>query len=281
MVSPTLTSPDMFRNDWPAWWQSLFHLLCVPLLHSLHWVPVKIWNNVQEQFVDLQKPFYLRSMLAPSLPCRSLRSNKDNSLSVPRVKANTGTRTFHSCASSLCSNLQLSVISAVLVATFKNTYHDSCLWLGLSPTNTSMPDGLLMLQKLFLRFYCWTPIWLPGHWVWLCWGYWRYRKVIDWLIDSCHLIKTADVQCAHSWCGSIECREPPYVRDLVQCSTLGWQWSAKSMHCVGRLAIGWQNLPVSHCWHMSADCLCLSIIEVGLTKYDYAALPDKTLQEHW
>ena len=29
----------------------------------------------------------------------------------------------------------------------------------------------------------WTPIWLLGHWAWLRRGYWRYRKLIDWLID--------------------------------------------------------------------------------------------------
>ena len=38
-----------------------------------------------------------------------LSSNNDNSLSVPRVKTNTGARAFHSCAPSLWSNLPLSV----------------------------------------------------------------------------------------------------------------------------------------------------------------------------
>ena len=39
---------------------------------------------------------YLLSMLAASIPSRSLRSNNDNSLLVPRVKTNTGARAFHS-----------------------------------------------------------------------------------------------------------------------------------------------------------------------------------------
>ena len=45
-----------------------------------------------------KQPIYLHSMLAASIPSRSLRSNNDNSLSVPRVKTNTGARACHSCA---------------------------------------------------------------------------------------------------------------------------------------------------------------------------------------
>ena len=44
---------------------------------------------------------------------------KDNSLSVRKVKTNTGARAFHSCAPSLWNNLPLSVRSAITVATFK------------------------------------------------------------------------------------------------------------------------------------------------------------------
>ena len=66
-----------------------------------------------------KQPVYLHSMLAASIPSRSLRSNNDNSLSVPRVKTNTGARAFHSCAPSLWNNLPLSVCSASSVATFK------------------------------------------------------------------------------------------------------------------------------------------------------------------
>ena len=38
-------------------------------------------------------------------------------------------------------------------------------------------------MELFPRFCCWTLIWLLRHWAWLRWGYWRYRSLIDWLID--------------------------------------------------------------------------------------------------
>ena len=33
------------------------------------------------------------------------------------------------------------------------------------------------------RLCIWTPIWLLRHWAWLRRGYWRYKNLIDWLID--------------------------------------------------------------------------------------------------
>ena len=40
------------------------------------------------------------------------------------------------------------------------------------------------VTELYRRFCCWTLIRLSRHWVWLRWGYWRYRSLIDWLIDK-------------------------------------------------------------------------------------------------
>ena len=39
------------------------------------------------------------------------------------------------------------------------------------------------VTELFPRFCCWTLIWLLRHWARLCRGYWRYRSLIDWLIE--------------------------------------------------------------------------------------------------
>ena len=39
------------------------------------------------------------------------------------------------------------------------------------------------VTELFPRFCCWTLIWLSRQWAWLCRGYWRYRSLIDWLIE--------------------------------------------------------------------------------------------------
>ena len=96
----------------------------IPLLRSLHWLPVRFRilfkiNLLTYKTLREKQPVYLHSMLAASIPSRSLRSNNDNSLSVPRVKTNTGARDFHSCVLSLWNNLPLSVHSARSVATFK------------------------------------------------------------------------------------------------------------------------------------------------------------------
>ena len=96
----------------------------IPLLRSLHWLLVRFRilfkiNLLTYKTLREKQPVYLHSMLAASIPSRSLRSNNDNSLSVPRVKTNTGARAFHSCAPSLWNNLPLSVRSAISVATFK------------------------------------------------------------------------------------------------------------------------------------------------------------------
>ena len=75
----------------------------LPLLPSLHWLPVRFRilfkiNLLTYKTLREKQPVYLHSTLASSLPSHSRRSNNDNSLSVPRVKTNTGARAFHSCA---------------------------------------------------------------------------------------------------------------------------------------------------------------------------------------
>ena len=96
----------------------------IPLHRSLHWLPVRFRilfkiNLLTYKTLRVKQPVYLHSMLATSIPFRSLRSSNDNSLSVPRVKTNTDARAFHSCAPSLWNNLPLSVHSSISDATFK------------------------------------------------------------------------------------------------------------------------------------------------------------------
>ena len=96
----------------------------IPLLCYLQWLPVRFRilfkiNLLTYKTLREKQPVYLHSMLAASIPSRSLRSSNDNSFSVPGVKTNTGARAFHSCAPSLWNNLLLSVHSACSVATFK------------------------------------------------------------------------------------------------------------------------------------------------------------------
>ena len=138
----------------------------IPLLRSLHWLPVRFRilfkiNLLTYKTLRENQPVYLHSMLATSIPFRSLRSNNDNSLSVPRVKTNTGGRAFYSCAPSLWKNLPLSVCSAISVATFKKYLKTHLFWFGLSPVDTVTPHSLLMLRNCFLDF-------AVAHWFGCC-----------------------------------------------------------------------------------------------------------------
>ena len=55
------------------------------------------------------------------------------------------------------------------------------------------------VTKLFPQFCCWTLIRLSRHWAWLHRGYWRYRSLVDWLIDkslkpcACKLLATLGI----------------------------------------------------------------------------------------
>ena len=110
----------------------------IPLLRSLHWLPVRLRilfkiNLLTYKTLREKQPVYLHSMLAASIPSRPLRSNNDNSLSIPRVQTDTGARAFHSCASSLWNNLPLSVCSVISVATFKKYLKTNLFDLAFSP----------------------------------------------------------------------------------------------------------------------------------------------------
>ena len=96
----------------------------VPLLRSLHWLPVKYRVHFKiclltYEALHEEQLTYLCSLIATSLPPCSLRSNRGITLSVPRIKTNTGTGALSSYAPSLLNNLPLSVRSATSVATFR------------------------------------------------------------------------------------------------------------------------------------------------------------------
>ena len=163
----------------------------IPLLRSLHWLPVRfrmlfMINLLTYKSLYYKQPVYLYSMLAASLPSHSLRSNNDNSLSVARFKTNTGARAFLSGTPSLWNNLPLSVRSAISVATFKNQYWRHISW--SFPHRYRHTWWPVDVTELFLRFCCWTLIWLSRHWAWLCRDIgaietWFIDWLIDWLID--------------------------------------------------------------------------------------------------
>ena len=127
----------------------------VPLLRSFHWLPVKYRVHFKiclltYRALHEEQPVYLRSLIATSLPSRSLRSNRGITLSVPRINTNTGTRAFSSCIPSLWNNLPLSVHSATSVDTFRRRLKP--FQLALPPVDTGVPNRVLMLRNSLNEF---------------------------------------------------------------------------------------------------------------------------------
>jgi len=86
----------------------------VPLLKSLHWLPVRyriIFKicTIAYQALSFKQPAYLHSMLTPARNPRQLRSTSCNLLFIPRVKTNAGTRAFSVAAPTLWNSLPASV----------------------------------------------------------------------------------------------------------------------------------------------------------------------------
>ena len=88
----------------------------VPLLKSLHWLPVhyriifKIGTIAYKALASTQ-PSDLNSMLTPARDSRQLRSTSSNRLYIPQVKTNDGTRTFSVAAPTVWNSLSASVKS--------------------------------------------------------------------------------------------------------------------------------------------------------------------------
>ena len=71
----------------------------VPLLKSLHWLPVHYRSifklcTIAYQALSSTQPAYLNSMLTPTRNSRQLRSTSSNPLYIPQVKTKAGTRAF-------------------------------------------------------------------------------------------------------------------------------------------------------------------------------------------
>ena len=125
-----------------------------------------------------EQSVYIRSFIATSLPSRSLRSNRGITLSVPRIRTNTGARAFGSCA----PPCPFSHLGCHLQKTSQSIH----FWFGLPSVDTDVSNGLLMLRNSLNDFVfehqfrcCATE---PGNArdigaieIWL----------IDWLIDWC------------------------------------------------------------------------------------------------
>ena len=97
-----------------------------PVLASLHWLPVQSRIEFKTLLLTYkalhgQAPSYLRELIVPYYPARSLRSQDAGLLVVPRVtKSRIGARAFSYQAPLLWNHLPLSVRGADTLSSFKS-----------------------------------------------------------------------------------------------------------------------------------------------------------------
>ena len=108
----------------------------VPLLKSLHWLPVhyriifKICT-ISYQALASKQPTYQNSMLTPARNSRELRSTSTNPLYIPRVKTKAGTRAFSVAAPALWNSLPVSVKSEGNIVSFRRRLKHISLMLSI------------------------------------------------------------------------------------------------------------------------------------------------------
>ena len=106
-----------------------FHRATLLQQLMVYWLPVKYRVHFKiclltSKACHEEQPVYLRSLIATSLPSRSLRSDREITLSVPRIKTETGARAFSSCAHSPWNNFPLFVRSATFRRRLKTYLFD-------------------------------------------------------------------------------------------------------------------------------------------------------------
>ena len=161
----------------------------VPLLRSLHCLPVKYRVHFKiclltYKALHEEQLVYLCSLIAISLPshwdqreeslCPSLGSRptlaQGPSAHVPLLFGTT----FHYLGVQPPRLPPSEDVSKHTFSTWPSPRRHRCAQLPVDVTER--------LQQLLI----WTPIWLLRHWAWLRQGYWRYRNLIDWLIELQH-----------------------------------------------------------------------------------------------
>ncbi|KAK2170071.1 hypothetical protein NP493_1166g00023 [Ridgeia piscesae] len=92
----------------------------VPLLKSLHWLPVHyriIFQicTIACQALSSTQPAYLNSMITPARNSRQLHSTSSNPVYIPRVKTKAGTRAFSFAAAPTVWNRFLPVLTQKVI----------------------------------------------------------------------------------------------------------------------------------------------------------------------
>ena len=159
----------------------------LPLLRSLLWFPVR-FRILLRSICWPTKPWVKHSLFifTPYFPHWFLPGHWDQTMII--VCQSLGSRpilvqelfTLVPCLFGTTSHC-LSVQPFPLLPLRNIWRHISLIW--PFPHRYRHSPRPVDVTEVFPRFCCWTLIWLLRHWAWLRWGYWRYRSLIDWLID--------------------------------------------------------------------------------------------------
>ena len=95
-----------------------------PVLKDLHWLPVKSRIDYKIGLLTYkcltnQAPSYLKELVFPYRPGRTLRSGSSNILVTPRVNTKAGTRSFSYGAANVWNSLPEDVKSAKIIVILK------------------------------------------------------------------------------------------------------------------------------------------------------------------
>ena len=100
-------------------WRKNDHI--TPVLVDLHWLPVKQRIDFKILLLTYKAPAYMRELLIPYFPKRTLRSTENHLLTPPRCRLEYfGKRSFAAAAPTLWNNLPLNIKQAPSVDIFKS-----------------------------------------------------------------------------------------------------------------------------------------------------------------
>ena len=159
----------------------------LPLLRSLQWLPVKL-EYCLRSICWPSKPCMKNSLFifTPCLPHRFLPVHWDQTMII--ICQSLGSRPilvqepFTLLPHLFGTTSHCLSVQPFQLLPLRNIWrHISLTW--PFPHRYHHSPWSVDVTELFPRFCCWTLIWLSHHWVWLCWGYWHYRSLIDWLIN--------------------------------------------------------------------------------------------------
>ena len=176
---------NAFTINWPVLWQTMSPLFThtVPLLCSRHWLPPKFNIVFKISLLTYKSLCEKLFILTQCLP--HLSKTPPFTRSVPLL------RSLHLLPVKFRVDFKICLLTYKTLNEKRPVYLHSLLATPLpsrSPRShkgitSSVPRGKTNAGKRSFSSCCWALIWMSCHWAWLRRGYWRYRNLIDWLID--------------------------------------------------------------------------------------------------